>query len=367
MDDDRVEKELIRLREDLREYHEDSRQKELDRRIENIQILIALAVVGASISIYSSQVINTPFWQRLLNSSYWKIVISAFVSANALFLILKLLTIPLQQISNSTSLSYVHDTVEPFLYFFAVAGALSAVIIGGTITIIQPNLDQVGQISFAIISLILPLISAVLYAQAYRLNISLERYQQMLLEIDRTFSLFVAMGAMTAEEQSKLIRQMAILLVPIPSLLSATYIRLIRRVAQRISLVSNRFADRFKNSNVLLRKLAQRTSSVSNRFADQFKDSNVLLTSYLDDILSGARYPRGVTSWLAIWYDLVDTQKQSKQISESHKRELMSEMAEIRNKATHGQLDNDDIDRIREILKQYDLELDSDDNSESEN
>jgi len=125
MDDDRVEKELIRLREDLREHHEDSRQKELDRRIENIQILIALAVVGASISIYSSQVTNTPFWQKLLNSSYWEIVILAFVFANALFLILKLLTIPLQQISNSTSLSYIHDTIEPVFLLLLVHYRLS--------------------------------------------------------------------------------------------------------------------------------------------------------------------------------------------------------------------------------------------------
>lgn len=338
MEDEDFEKvvaALDELREDFREYQEFSEQYEREKRVENIQVLIALGVIGGTLTVFTSRLVDTPFWQNVLSSPFWRVILSAFVASNTIFLILKLLTIPLQPVTDNKYIAYIHEVIEPFLYFFSVTGVLLAIIIRFLITPWYHGFQPFGKFWIAIGSLALPFLLGVLYAQAYRINAALRRSRKIIVEINQILEESVREGALSSEERAKLLRDVFAASTPTPVSLYAIFV--IQQIISDILKERKSPQDRIETSE--------------RQFDDQI---NTYLKSYTT---TSAALPL----LIFIFRYLSEKENDGHELSNKERKKLRSKIQNLRNKAVHGQLDEEEIEVFTEYLRQYSQ---SDDNEE---
>jgi len=324
--------EMRELRQEFQEYVEATTQYQTNRRVENIQVLIALSVVGGAISLYSGGFLDTSIWHNQIQSRYWVIILKVFISANAIFLLLKLITIPLLPVSSSGFISFLHEEVEPFLYFFAVLGVIFSLIVRALSSPVYTSLTTDQQGYLAIGSLVLPLLIAGGYAQVYRISSALQRERPILMEINHALDDLARTGAITAEMQARLMQNVILTMTPAPA--SLILLDGFEEVATSLLNVSEDTADSFiRVNNLLVKSLLYTTSPGISTLLAQFNQN-------LEDIL---------------------TKKQTgeDQLSKQEQREIRNLLVNLRNKNAHGQLTAEDLMKISEYLEDYD-ERDSD-------
>lgn len=183
VDEGELKTELERLQEQIRDLKEEYQTQTLERRMENLQVLVAIGVIGAAATVLSSPLRDTPVWQSILSSTYWRWVLSGFLIANAAFLLIKLLTIPLRRITGYDGLKPVHSFLEPLLYFFAVLGMLSAFGFWLVLSRIAPSIFVNNQAAFAALSMLIPFILSLFVASLFRMRAAIDEYRDIIGEI----------------------------------------------------------------------------------------------------------------------------------------------------------------------------------------
>lgn len=324
--------EMRELRQEFQEYVETTTQYQTNRRVENIQVLIALSVVGGAISLYSGGFLDTSVWQNQIQSRYWVIILRVFIGANAIFLLLKLITIPLLPVSNSDLISFLHEEIEPFLYFFSVLGVIFSLVVRGISSPFYTSLTTDQQGYLAVGSLVLPLLIAGGYAQIYRISSALQRERPILLEINHALDDLVRTGAINAEMQARLMQSIISTMTPSPAFL--ILLDGVEEVATSIFNVSEETTDSIiRANNQIIKSLLFTTSPSISMLLAQFNQN-------LEDIL---------------------TKKQTgeNQLSKQEHKEIRNLIINLRNKNTHGELTEEDLMKIREYLEN-DEESDSD-------
>lgn len=324
-DAEEIKTTLEDLRDEFRQYRESTEQYERDKRVENIQVLIALSAVGGTLTILTSRLMTTPFWQNLLTSPYWITILSAFVGANALFLILKLLTIPLQPISDNRYLIYTHEVLEPFLYFFAISGVLLASIVRFIIDPLYSDLQAMQKMGVAVASLGFPFLIGFVYAQAYRINAALRRSQMVFSEVNKILEKSVKQGTLSAEERTSILRD--VLVASIPASWSA-YLLFIIWQSIREYIKDSDGSDR--------------------------EDSEQELNKYVNDYLaSPTATPVTYSLIIQLFNYISETNDAEGELSEGERAELRNKIRNLRNKAVHDQLDQDDLEEFSNYLERY--------------
>jgi hypothetical protein len=332
---DRLITEMRELRQDFQEYVETTTQYQTSRRVENIQVLIALSVVGGAISLYSGRFLESTVWKNQIQSPYWIIILKVFIGSNALFLILKLITIPLLPVSSSGFVAFLHDEIEPFLYFFAVLGVVFALLMRGVSIPFYEGLsvDQRGYL--AIISLILPLLIAGVYAQSFRISSALQRDRPLFIEINSILDELVRTGAISAEMQTRLMRNILSTMTPSPVLL--ILLDTIEDVILSLFDASEKTTDAFVEANMLLAK------SLTYTISPNIISVLTVFNQNLEDIL-------------------IEKQTGESKLSKNEKMEVRNRIIELRNKSAHGELTEEDLMELNKYLEQ--LENDESDDEE---
>lgn len=321
---DELVDEIRNLRNDFQEYTETTTQYQTSRRVENIQVLIALSVVGGAISLYSGGFLDTAIWQNQIKSRYWIIILNVFIGSNALFLILKLTTIPLLSVSNSGLVSFLHEEVEPFLYLFAILGVLFSLLMRVVSLPVYKGLsvDQRGYLAIA--SLFFPLLLAGIYAQIYRISSALQRERPLLLEINHILDGLVRTGAITAEMQARLMRNILLSITPVPALF--VLVKLIEDTVTSQFDISEQTTETFIGINSSLVEFFTYLISPSLIAALMFFDQD------LEDILMNRRDDRSG-------------------LSKEEEIELRDRISELRNKRAHGELTEEDVMELNNYLE----------------
>lgn len=321
---DKLVTEMRELRQEFQEYADTTTQYRISRRVENIQVLIALSVVGGTITLYSSGFLESPIWKNLINTWYWVVILSIFIGANALFLLLKLITIPLLPVWNSGLVRFLHEEVEPFLYFFAVLGAVSAILMGFGSRLFLERLSAIEQVWLAIISLILPGIIAVIYSQMYRISSAVERESIFIMEIDHILNDLARAGAINAEMQAQLMRNILSIMTPSPALL--VVLDEIEGLLESIFGISEETSRIFTRMNLFLANFI--VYSLSIRTNEILAQTNQSLAEVL-----------------------VEKQKQDKDLTKKQRTNLRNRIIQLRNKGAHGQLTEEDLRELYEYLE----------------
>lgn len=317
--------EINRLRQDFQEYSDSTNQYQTSRRVENIQVLIALSVIGGAVSLYSGGFLESTVWKNQIQSRYWIIILQSFIGANFTFLILKLVTIPLLPISGSGLVNFLHEEVEPFLYFFAVLGVIFALLMRGASYPFYGGLsvDQRGYL--AIIALIFPLLIAGIYAQAFRISSALQRETPLFIETNHILEEMVRTGAISAEMQARLMRDVLSTMTPAPALL--VVFDIIEDLTVSVFDLSEETVDSIVRVNRLLVKTL--TYGISPNIVpllDSFNQS-------LEDIL-------------------IEEKSDNPELSKKNKEKLRSKIIELRNKSAHGELTEEDLMELNEYIEE---------------
>jgi hypothetical protein len=173
-EEEEVIREIRELRQDIRNHNESEADREKHRRVENIQILVALGVIAATTRLITSDTSNNG-WDALFQSDFWTVVVSAFLLGNILFVLLKLITIPLLPMyEDRGTFSFINNYIQPFLYLFTILMAISSTTCKYILGIIRDGkIDLTVLISegafsdnyiFAAFTLVLPFILAITLA-----------------------------------------------------------------------------------------------------------------------------------------------------------------------------------------------------------
>ncbi|MFD1644368.1 hypothetical protein [Haloarchaeobius litoreus] len=120
------------LYNEFREYHEESQEREFQRRRENVQVLIALAVIGGYISFEASR-------KDFFNTGLSEIVLLALVSSSGVFLFIKMTTITVRPDFNHPKIEFFDELVAPMLYLLSVYGLIGV----AGITALLNYIDQI--------------------------------------------------------------------------------------------------------------------------------------------------------------------------------------------------------------------------------
>jgi hypothetical protein len=110
--DDDLERELQEIRELLRDYVDDSVERREQQRAENIQILVALGILGAFITLYAQGIVSS----SSLSPFFWIIAI-----ASGAFLSVKTLISPLTVGSEDGFLTRLNNKWTLYSYVFMVS------------------------------------------------------------------------------------------------------------------------------------------------------------------------------------------------------------------------------------------------------
>lgn len=169
-DSDDLDEKVESVRSILIDYIETSVDNQDYRRAENVQILVALGVLGGLVTLYVQDEIQG----SSLQLSFWLIG-----GSSAAFLLLKTLITPLRFELKSRYLEEIDDRLLPFLYAFLI---LLSVLTGVT-TLIARALPSIAIPEFRAVSaatnILLGLVASVvsyLYSKRYR-QISKERHR----------------------------------------------------------------------------------------------------------------------------------------------------------------------------------------------
>ena len=211
--------EIRELRGEFREYRREANQQNVNRRVENVQILVALAVVGAVVTLYSSGIAEKEFWQAIIESPYWSVILLVFVGSNMVFLLLKLVTVPLIPSFDHQHISFVHNEIEPFLYFFAILGLVSSLIVRVIVSPLYTELGTDIQTVLAIISLPFPLVIAFMYARANRISAIIRKYSTTISLVAEIADELEKDNRISANTSALVVRHILIALTPAPLIL----------------------------------------------------------------------------------------------------------------------------------------------------
>lgn len=335
--------EIQELREEFQEYREITAKARSNRRVENIQVLVALGIVGAFISLYSSGIIGNEFWQGLITSPFWNIILITFISSNTIFLILKLITIPLMPVFDSRILSTFHEEVEPFLYLFSILGVLFAVLIR---VIMTPFYDGFGaelKTILACASLLVPFLAGVGYSQAYRLSAGFQRNYPSIIVFRDILEELESAGKITEETNTLLMRSIVSVATPTPLFLS-----LIRPLSDLIDIAKSATGDLLQETSVVSENITNFIFSF-NRILNRL--SNILIIPPTSLLLINSLYPKNGSEAISSDIDFS---------SEDEKR-LRQAIRVLRRKQERGNLDEEDILELQKLIEKI-----SDDIQESD-
>ena len=213
-DGDDLVDEIVKLQDAFEDYAETSQATQRERRVENIQVLVALAVVGAAISVFSYSPSNNILRKSLSSSDFLSTLFLIFIGANVLFLFLKLLTIPLYKPNQQSWVAYIHRYIEPLLYFFTVSGAGFGLLVWTSIAFTDFDPGPTSKVILAVISILVPSLIASVVAQLSRINSILNSYQQSLTNIERSFQRSELTESFTEEEQIEMMVRLQMFLIP---------------------------------------------------------------------------------------------------------------------------------------------------------
>lgn len=317
--------EINKLRQDFQEYSDSTNQYQTSRRVENIQVLIALSVIGGAISLYSGGFLDSAIWKDQIQSRYWIIILQSFIGANFLFLILKLVTIPLLPISDSGLVNFLHEEVEPFLYFFAVLGVVFALLMRSVSNPVYGGLsvDQRGYL--AIIALFFPLLIAGVYSQAFRISSALQRETPLFIETNHILEEMVRTGTISAEMQARLMRDILSTMTPAPALL--VIFEILEEFSLSVFDLSEETIDSIVRVNRLLVKSL--TYGISPSVVPLLNSFN----QNIEDVL-------------------VKKKSDERGFSKENKEKLRRKIVELRNKSAHGELTEDDLMELNKYIEQ---------------
>lgn len=332
-EDDQLLAEIQDLREDFKEYANSTSQRRANRRVENIQVLIALTVVAGLISIYSSDIYEMDISQYIVQNPFWRIILGTFVLGNILFLILKLITIPIISISNNRVIAFFHDEFEPFLYLFAILAVLFGLVVRVLVSPIFHQVGESGQSLFAIIALIIPAFIGAIYSQIYYLNINFERSRDLFIEVDELSENLVKAGAISAEMQIELTNQVIKSITPTPAL--------------------------FFIANSILNSVTKFSTSTGNVMVNFF-NSIAYTTSWIFT-------PINQTTFLfSSLTEVFLNEKQSEKTTQKEREELEKRIRCLRMKEKQGRLSEEDLEEFYVYLSELSNLDDSDGESDGD-
>lgn len=324
--------ELQDLRDDFQDYADTSNQYQTSRRVENIQVLIALSVVAGTISLYTSGFFESQIWETQLQTRYWVKILEVFIAANGVFLMLKLITIPLLPVTDEGWVAFVHEEVEPFLYFFAVLGVVAAFIVRILAIPLFEGLSGGDREALAYLSLIIPMAFATVYSQSYRINSALQRERPLYIETNQILDGLVQTGTITAEAQTKLMRSILKTMTPTPAII--LILDAIQDGLESVFGLSEETVEIMNEINSFLAKsVIYGVSSETSSFLSAYNQS-------LEEII-------------------IDEQIEEKELSTEELERLRNRVRELRNRAAHGELSEQDIMDLHEYLESL---QDSDEN-----
>lgn len=331
--------EIQELRNEFREYRNISNQSKTNRRVENIQVLVALGIVGAAVTLYSSGAVENSFWRGLLNSPYWNPVLVAFFMSNTMFLTLKLITIPLMSVFDHRYISILHEELEPFLYFFTIIGAVVAILLRGISAPIYVSLGTTMKTTMAIVALLFPLVIGIGYAQFYRISAVLQQYTYSFLIIDAILDDLEQAGRISAETSALVMNQAVQTVTPTPILLRGSKItsRVIIQILQ-----------------VQIPILRNAASSILDVYMGAVRELNGFLYTLLNSLWIG--FP--------LSEDMFNRPDKSTNITDEEEKELKLMLQSIRNKQAHGRLDKKDVEKLQDLIEKL---SEIEDNSDDEN
>ncbi|MDL0126307.1 hypothetical protein PNQ92_12945 [Halobacterium salinarum] len=237
-DEDDLIEEIVQLQDAFEDYAETSQTTQRERRVENIQVLVALAVIGAAISIYSYPQSNNPIRQLLSSSNFLNILFLTFIASNVVFLILKLLTIPLYEPNQKSWIAYIHRYIEPLLYFFTVSGVGVGILVWIFLVSTDFNPGSTVRAIIAVTSLLIPLFIASMIAQLSRIRSILDAYQRALTNIERSFRNSESVGNLTDQEKIEMVARAHMFLIP-SSIVFRIFALLMESITNYLDLVSS--------------------------------------------------------------------------------------------------------------------------------
>lgn len=103
-------------------YIEERKSRESEKRAENIQILVSLGIIGLAGTLYSQGVVDFPLIRGFASSEPVRGMFRVFIYSTGLFIILKTLTGSIYPMTDSETIQYIHNRVEPFLYLLSLIG-----------------------------------------------------------------------------------------------------------------------------------------------------------------------------------------------------------------------------------------------------
>lgn len=325
--DEDLLKEIRTLREEFEEYRAFSDRETARRRVENIQVLVSLGVVGAAITILSSRRFGSSLWQELLSSPYWGIIIKVFVAANVLFLTLKMITIPLRQFSDNEIILSVHEFWETFLYFFAVLGGVISIPFWYVYKISFGDISPQEMQNLALATFIIPAVLGFIIGRANRVVSAIYRSQLFLAELNHILE-------RTAEQQLEIIDEVFevfILTTPSPLVIDLLY-----ELVEIVGWISPRVANMVKR--------------LINNFVDTHSDEFKRMTSIS---IAG-------TAALLIY---------QKQIQEKYKdkgdKDTVKNIRKLRNKGAHGTLTEIEKEELKRLVEELEDGEDKEEDDES--
>jgi hypothetical protein len=176
MTGDDISDELEDIKQELRQQRIKSTKQQIERRTENVQVLFALSIIGATATILSGNYLSGGQGPELVNVSYWNVVLYSFLISNIVFLFVKLTTLPIRGYFGPDILGFFHEFVEPMLYFFTIVGLSVALPIGLVMEYSGFNISTGNARLLAILLMLLPLFASVVFSIYKRANDIMEQF-----------------------------------------------------------------------------------------------------------------------------------------------------------------------------------------------
>lgn len=191
-----VVNEVRELRQEFRTYQQESEKQEFRRRRENVQVLVAIAVIGGYASFVSSR-------QSVFSTQLGQILSQIMVGVSGIFLLVKLATITLRPDFDHRLIEKLDEWLLPFMFVMAIFGL---VIVGGASLLLQ-TIGQVPQQVVVFVQAILfalVFVGALAYASKVRINALVEREEKLRKELANTLSLLRNEGAIEGSKSNEL-------------------------------------------------------------------------------------------------------------------------------------------------------------------